>query len=120
MPIPSVAAPDNELPKAGSRDTNSATAARDAGNSSQASRGTVPTRRTAPTASASAESARQPASAPRRPAAGGDPTTEVVSGSGEYFDYTISQRPDFAMVTVNLEEGQQVFAEPSAMAAMTP
>ncbi len=32
----------------------------------------------------------------------------------------ISQRPDFAMLTVHLEQGQKVFAEPSAMAAMDP
>ncbi|MFW5698224.1 MAG: TIGR00266 family protein [Planctomycetota bacterium] len=32
--------------------------------------------------------------------------------------HEITQRPDFAMVTVKLEADQQVFAEPAAMAAM--
>lgn len=35
-------------------------------------------------------------------------------------DFTISQRPDFAMVSVRLEEGQTVYSEPAAMASMTP
>ncbi|MCA9234146.1 MAG: TIGR00266 family protein [Planctomycetales bacterium] len=33
-------------------------------------------------------------------------------------DIELSQRPEFAMATVRLQPGQQVFAEPSAMAAM--
>ena len=33
-------------------------------------------------------------------------------------NFEITQRPDFALLTVNLEQGQQVFAEPSAMASM--
>ena len=32
--------------------------------------------------------------------------------------YEITQRPDFALVTVQLEPGQKVFAEPSVMASM--
>lgn len=34
--------------------------------------------------------------------------------------FEISQRPDFAILTVDLEQGQRIFAEPSAMAAMDP
>lgn len=34
--------------------------------------------------------------------------------------FEISQRPDFALLTVFFEQGQKVFAEPSAMASMTP
>ena len=45
---------------------------------------------------------------------------EILSGSTAYFDYEISQRPDFSMVTITLQQGQKVFAEPSAMASMTP
>lgn len=45
---------------------------------------------------------------------------EVTQGSGVDFDYEISQRPDFAIVKVFLPEGNQIFAEPSAMASMTP
>lgn len=45
---------------------------------------------------------------------------EVLKGSSENFDFEISQRPDFAMVSIGLEEGQQIFAETSAMASMTP
>ena len=45
---------------------------------------------------------------------------EVLSGATENFEYEISQRPDFALVTVKLAPGQKVFAEPSGMAAMTP
>jgi len=33
-------------------------------------------------------------------------------------EHTIEYRPDFAMVKVQLQPGQQIFAEPSAMAAM--
>ncbi len=34
--------------------------------------------------------------------------------------HEITQRPDFALLTVYLQDGQKVFAEPSAMAAMSP
>jgi uncharacterized protein (TIGR00266 family) len=60
---------------------------------------------------------------PRNPAAQKDSSAkmaEVLSGSTAHFDYEISQRPDFSMVTITLEQGQKVFAEPSAMASMTP
>lgn len=33
-------------------------------------------------------------------------------------DFEFSQRPDFSLLTVRLQPGQQIFAEPSAMAAM--
>lgn len=47
-------------------------------------------------------------------------TAEPLRGSTEHFDYQISQRPDFALVTLELPQGQKVFAEPSAMVSMTP
>jgi len=65
----------------------------------------------------------QPPAVPRKrrkPAAEDKTSSENISGSTAHFDYEISQRPDFAMVTVNLDEGQKIFAEPSAMASMTP
>ena len=34
-------------------------------------------------------------------------------------NYEITQSPDFALVNVNLESGQQIFAEPGAMASMS-
>ncbi len=47
-------------------------------------------------------------------------SSEVLTGSTPHFGFEISQRPDFALVTIHLEEGQKVFAEPSAMASMSP
>jgi len=47
-------------------------------------------------------------------------SNSTIRGSGEYFDYEISHRPDFAMVTVNLDEGEKIYAEPAAMASMSP
>ncbi len=35
-------------------------------------------------------------------------------------EFDITQRPDFALVTVKLQEGQKVYSEPSAMATMSP
>jgi uncharacterized protein (TIGR00266 family) len=59
-----------------------------------------------------------------RPNLAGQPpsqaSTEVLRGASPNFAYEISQRPDFALVTLRMEQGQKVFAEPSAMAAMTP
>lgn len=34
--------------------------------------------------------------------------------------FEISQRPDFGLITVQLEQGQKIYAEPSAMASMDP
>ncbi|MFN0199346.1 MAG: TIGR00266 family protein [Planctomycetaceae bacterium] len=34
--------------------------------------------------------------------------------------YEIQMRPDFSMLKVHLEQGQKIFAEPSAMASMSP
>ena len=34
--------------------------------------------------------------------------------------FEISQRPDFGLISVQLEQGQKIFAEPSAMAAIDP
>lgn len=36
----------------------------------------------------------------------------------EHLDFDLSCRPDFTLLTVRLQQGQQVFAEPSAMATM--
>lgn len=68
-----------------------------------------------------------PTQAPSQPQAtvtkstlsGPDPK-EVLKGQTPNFEYEISQRPDFAFVTIKLSEGQKIFAEPSAMASMTP
>lgn len=35
-------------------------------------------------------------------------------------DFTISQRPEFAIVSVRLQPGQKIYSEPAAMASMTP
>jgi len=45
---------------------------------------------------------------------------EVLRGASSNFAYEISQRPDFSLVTLRMEQGQKVYSEPSAMAAMTP
>lgn len=47
-------------------------------------------------------------------------TSTPIRGSGDQFDFEISQRPDFALITLALREGGQVFAEPAAMACMSP
>ena len=60
-------------------------------------------------------SRRMEGSVPRDSAA-----SEVLTGSTPNFDYEISQRPDFALVTIHMDQGEKVFAEPSAMASMTP
>ena len=62
------------------------------------------------------------ASAPqrRRKAGSGSERGKTIKGSSDYFDFEISQRPDFALVTVSLYEGQQIHAKTSAMASMTP
>lgn len=73
--------------------------------------------------SADAPSGRVPSDAGQRRSAqrpSTDSAREILSGSSEHFSYEISQRPDFAMVKVDLEQGQKVFAEPSAMASMSP
>lgn len=44
----------------------------------------------------------------------------VLRGSSPNFAYEISQRPDFSLVTLRMQQGQKVYSEPSAMAAMTP
>ncbi|MCR9198448.1 MAG: TIGR00266 family protein [Planctomycetaceae bacterium] len=56
----------------------------------------------------------------RRKAGSAAERGKTIRGSSDYFDFEISQRPDFALVTVNLDEGQQIYAETSAMASMTP
>lgn len=49
-----------------------------------------------------------------------DGNTTVLRGKSTNFSYEISQRPDFSLVTLHMQQGQKVFSEPSAMAAMTP
>lgn len=61
-----------------------------------------------------------PAAAPVAAAAAEPSATEVLSGDTGNFAYEISQRPDFALISLKLQQGQKVFAEPSAMASMTP
>ena len=47
-------------------------------------------------------------------------TSAVIRGASPDFTYEISHRPDFALITIGLHEGKQVFAEPAAMACMSP
>jgi len=47
-------------------------------------------------------------------------SNEVLQGVTDHLAYEISHRPDFALITIKLQQGQKVFAEPSAMASMTP
>ena len=35
-----------------------------------------------------------------------------------YIQYSITQNPDFALITVQLEAGQKIYSEPGAMASM--
>ncbi len=72
-------------------------------------------------ASATPKAAAAPAAkSASKPTRSGPDLTAVVHGKSAHFDYEISQRPDFAMVTVKLPAGKQIFAEPSAMMSMTP
>lgn len=59
---------------------------------------------------------RSPATRARPPQA----SHEVLRGSSPNFAYEITQRPDFSLVTLRMQQGQKVYSEPSAMAAMTP
>jgi uncharacterized protein (TIGR00266 family) len=45
---------------------------------------------------------------------------ETLRGTTANLSYEISQRPDFALVKIDLPPGRKVFAEPSAMVSMTP
>lgn len=64
----------------------------------------------------------QPAMSPQaaRAQAATQTSNQVVRGQSPNFGFEISQRPDFALVTLRMQQGQKVFSEPSAMAAMTP
>lgn len=42
------------------------------------------------------------------------------TGTKSELDFELTHRPDFALLAVRLEDGQKVFAEPSAMASMDP
>lgn len=70
-----------------------------------------------PTAPQATAPAATPAAAVAADAPGAN---EILSGNTGNFEYEISQRPDFALVALKLQQGQKVFAEPSAMASMTP
>jgi uncharacterized protein (TIGR00266 family) len=64
-----------------------------------------------------------PPPVPRPPAkskAATGPSHDTLRGTTANFAYEITQRPDFSMVSVALQPGQKIFAEPSAMASMTP
>ena len=56
----------------------------------------------------------------KRPLSAEHELNEVIKGSGINFEFEISQRPDFAMVTIQLPQGEKIYSEPSAMASMTP
>lgn len=43
-----------------------------------------------------------------------------LSGTTPELSYEITQRPDFSIVKVDLEQGSKIFAEPSAMVSMSP
>ncbi|MBI4817944.1 MAG: TIGR00266 family protein [Deltaproteobacteria bacterium] len=47
-------------------------------------------------------------------------TTPMGLQKGEALTFSIQQRPDFAIVQVKLEAGQQVLSEPSVMMSMDP
>ncbi|MCA9261666.1 MAG: AIM24 family protein, partial [Planctomycetales bacterium] len=49
-----------------------------------------------------------------------DDAHAVLAGTTAHCAYEITQRPDFALVTVQLPPASKIFAEPSAMVAMTP
>lgn len=67
-----------------------------------------------------AKAVERPKSEPPRAAKQPQPNNEVLRGASSNFAYEISQRPDFSLVTLRMEQGQKVYSEPSAMAAMTP
>lgn len=45
---------------------------------------------------------------------------QTLRGSTSDLQYEISQRPDFSIVKIQIPQGQQIFAEPSAMVSMSP
>lgn len=47
-------------------------------------------------------------------------TGNISSEPNSDIRFEITQRPDFALLSVFLEQGQKVFAEPAAMASMSP
>ena len=50
---------------------------------------------------------------------GGESASETLKGTSPELSYEISQRPDFSLLTVNLDQGKRVLAEPSAMVSMS-
>jgi uncharacterized protein (TIGR00266 family) len=78
----------------------------------------------APVAPPTSSKTTAPPGLPQRASPGADAAhgvfDPVKKGVTQNFEYEISQRPDFALVTLRLQQGQKVFAEPSAMASMTP
>ena len=50
---------------------------------------------------------------------GGESASETIKGTSPELSYEISQRPDFSLLTVNLDQGKRVLAEPSAMVSMS-
>jgi len=61
-----------------------------------------------------------PAAAPVPRPATGQRSSEVITSTESDYEFEIGERPDFAMVSLQLKQGQKVFAEPSAMASMDP
>ncbi len=72
------------------------------------------------TAVASVSDAPRPPSPTARAPRSPQDNHQVLRGSSPNFEYEISQRPDFSLVTLRMQQGQKVYSEPSAMAAMTP
>lgn len=58
--------------------------------------------------------------APSTAAASPHRKDEILRGDSQNLSYEISQRPDFALLKVDLAAGGKVYAEPSAMATMSP
>ena len=73
----------------------------------------APVAQAVPAAAAVPAATPVPAAAPAAAAQAGTPSAnEILSGNTGNFEYEISQRPDFALVSLKLQQGQKVFAEP--------
>ncbi len=70
------------------------------------------------TAAEAAAAAAPSAASPKKRSA--PSSSENLTSTNSDYQFEISQRPDFAMVSVRLQAGQKIFAEPGAMASMDP
>ncbi len=79
---------------------------------------------TAPRAADTPPPVRPAANLPRgaagNPAGRRGEAAPTLRGTTSHLQYEISQRPDFSIVNVQIPQGRQLFAEPSAMVSMTP